>query len=187
MRGRPPRIRRGVAPRALMMTSQSWCNMTNQNPVPGQITDAVEAMSFIQSGNAHFTLVSKSTGTRYTYHVRESDDGRCFFVSVLYGPDNTGDYVYAGIIRDGEPRTTRGSKITATDKRWRAFVWTYTKLASGHLPDALEIWHEGRCGRCARLLTVPESIRNGIGPECIKKSRKFKCETDGVAAATGAR
>jgi hypothetical protein len=31
----------------------------------------------------------------------------------------------------------------------------------------LEIWHEGRCGRCGRKLTVPESIHNGYGPECI--------------------
>lgn len=153
-------------------------------PQLGQLTDAAEAMSFIQSGNAHFTLVSKSTGTRYTYHVTESDDGRVFFVSVLYGPDNTGDYVYAGIIRDGEPRRTRNSKLVPDDKRWIAFVWAYNKLTRGVLPDALEIWHEGRCGRCARMLTVPESIRNGIGPECIKKSRKFKCETDGVSAAT---
>jgi hypothetical protein len=151
-------------------------------PQPGQLTDATEAMSFIQSGNAYFTLVSKATGVRYTYHVKESDDGRCFFVSVLYGPDNTGDYVYAGTIRDGRTSTTRNSKIQKTDKRWVAFCWVYLKLSIGYLPDTLEIWHEGRCGRCGRLLTVPESIRNGIGPECIKKSRKFKCTTDGVSS-----
>ena len=157
-----------------------------ENAFPGRLMDAAEAMTFIQSGNAHFTLVSKKTETRYTFHVRESEDGRCFFVSVLYGPDNTGDYVYAGIIRDGGPQTTRKSKLMPDDKRWRAFVWAYTKLGTGVLPDELEIWHEGRCGRCARLLTVPESIRDGIGPECRKKSRKFKCETDGVISATGA-
>ena len=28
-------------------------------------------------------------------------------------------------------------------------------------------WHEGRCGRCGRKLTVPESIEAGYGPECI--------------------
>ena len=32
----------------------------------------------------------------------------------------------------------------------------------------LEVWHEGRCGRCNRALTVPESIASGIGPECAK-------------------
>lgn len=32
----------------------------------------------------------------------------------------------------------------------------------------VEIWHEGRCGRCARRLTVPASIVIGIGPECAE-------------------
>lgn len=32
----------------------------------------------------------------------------------------------------------------------------------------VEVWHEGRCGRCARRLTVPASILIGIGPECAE-------------------
>ncbi len=157
--------------------------MANPGDMVGQLTAATDAMIFIQSGNAHFTLRSKATGTRYTYHVEESNDGRAFFVSVLYGPDNTGDYVYAGVIKDGVPVRTKRSRVGSQDKRWLAFVWAYNKLAAGVLPDSLEIWHEGRCGRCARMLTVPESVRDGIGPECRKKA-KFKCETDGVSAAT---
>jgi hypothetical protein len=31
--------------------------------------------------------------------------------------------------------------------------------------------HEGKCGRCGRLLTVPSSIESGIGPECSKIMR----------------
>ena len=31
-----------------------------------------------------------------------------------------------------------------------------------------EMLHEGRCGRCARRLTVPASVASGIGPECAK-------------------
>jgi hypothetical protein len=26
--------------------------------------------------------------------------------------------------------------------------------------------HAGKCGRCGRKLTVPQSIETGIGPEC---------------------
>jgi hypothetical protein len=37
------------------------------------------------------------------------------------------------------------------------------------MPDGVVIWHEGRCGRCGRRLTVPESIESGYGPECIGK------------------
>lgn len=36
--------------------------------------------------------------------------------------------------------------------------------------NKLLYYHEGRCGRCARRLTVPRSIINGIGPECEKKA-----------------
>jgi hypothetical protein len=31
-----------------------------------------------------------------------------------------------------------------------------------------EVWHEGKCGKCGRALTVPSSILTGIGPECSK-------------------
>ncbi len=139
------------------------------------IKSPVDAMVFLQAGNARITLVSKRTETRYTYNIRESDDGRCFFVSVLYGPDNTGDYVYAGIIRDGVPRRTDKSKLFATDPRWVAFTWAYGALSRGVIPDQLEIWHEGTCGRCGRALTVPSSIASGLGPECIKKA-KIRCD-----------
>jgi hypothetical protein len=30
----------------------------------------------------------------------------------------------------------------------------------------MELWHEGRCGKCGRALTVPESIESGLGPVC---------------------
>lgn len=33
----------------------------------------------------------------------------------------------------------------------------------------VEVWHKGKCGRCNRDLTTPESIANGFGPECLKK------------------
>jgi hypothetical protein len=37
------------------------------------------------------------------------------------------------------------------------------------LPGGYKIHHEGRCGKCGRLLTVPESVETGIGPECAKR------------------
>jgi uncharacterized protein DUF6011 len=32
----------------------------------------------------------------------------------------------------------------------------------------VEVWHEGRCGRCARVLSVPASIMIGLGPDCLE-------------------
>jgi Family of unknown function (DUF6011) len=48
----------------------------------------------------------------------------------------------------------------------KAFDWAWRALTKGTMPANLEVWHEGRCGRCGRKLTVPESIARGIGPEC---------------------
>jgi len=36
--------------------------------------------------------------------------------------------------------------------------------------NKLLYYHEGKCGRCARKLTVPESIISGLGPICREKS-----------------
>lgn len=156
----------------------------------GRITSPAAALKFILAGNAYFTLRSAKTGVRYTYRVRraESVDSRqarlplnqkaiadaeeaqrnpLYFVSLLAGQDNTSDYVYLGIIRSGLFMLTRASKMTSSSAPVVAFQWTMTKLRNlSVLPNDLEIWHEGRCGRCGRMLTVPESIAAGIGPDC---------------------
>ena len=40
------------------------------------------------------------------------------------------------------------------------------------VPDNLRVYHEGKCCRCGRTLTTPESIKKGIGPEC----EAIRCE-----------
>jgi hypothetical protein len=136
---------------------------------PHRFADAGNAMAYLQGGHARLTVRSLRTQTRYTYEVRESDDGKCFFVGVLFGSENTSDYVYMGIIRNGRFQSTRKSKVQPTDKRFVAFQWIYSKLGAGVLPADVEVWHEGTCCRCGRALTVPESIASGIGPECARK------------------
>lgn len=41
--------------------------------------------------------------------------------------------------------------------------------ARGQLEALLAAW--GRCRSCGRLLRDPESVRAGIGPECVKGAR----------------
>lgn len=146
-----------------------------------KFTTVADAIAFIQAGNAVVTLVSLKTGARYTYKIRESKDGRVHFVSVMYGSDNETEYTYIGILRDGEFQWTKKSKISKDDVRWKAFDWAYANLVANRLPDVIEIWHEGRCGRCGRRLTVPESIERGIGPECSGKTKKAGEPLDLVA------
>ena len=38
-----------------------------------------------------------------------------------------------------------------------------------NLPEDISVYHSGRCGCCGRVLTDPEAISRGFGPECWKK------------------
>jgi hypothetical protein len=137
----------------------------------GQLA-AGKRKGFILAGNAIFTVRSKATQTRFTYKVQQSDPAKCrpgmmpvYFVSLLNGADNTGDFAYIGTIFADGFRVTRKSRVAASAPSAIAFSWLMK-----HLEDArVEVWHEGRCGRCGRTLTVPESIESGIGPICATK------------------
>jgi hypothetical protein len=126
---------------------------------------------FALAGNAVFTLQSLKTGTRFTFRVRIAEDNSTMsFVSVLIGPDNCQDYRYLGFIRrgvffHGGPK----AKISAEAPSVKAFRWFWEHTANGKPTPQLEVSHAGRCGKCGRQLTVPESIASGFGPECAGK------------------
>jgi Family of unknown function (DUF6011) len=122
---------------------------------------------FILGGNATFTLHNTLKGTHLTYKVRIcEDDNNLFFVSVLTGPDNWINYKFIGSIRGEKFYFSKKSKISPDSPSVVAFTWFWSNLH--RLPPALKVLHEGKCGRCGRKLTVPESIESGFGPECIK-------------------
>ena len=127
---------------------------------------AAAAIKFMLAGNATVTFQGKVS--RFTYKLKASDDGAVTFVSLLNGPDNEGSFRYLGYIRRGVYIHGKRSKIGATAPAAKAFDWTYRNLVRGVMPNGLAIWHEGKCGRCGRKLTVPESISSGFGPECIQ-------------------
>ena len=136
-----------------------------------QITDAAKALKFIYGGKAIFTLVSKVTGKRYTYRTRlGGDGGPLIFADLLTGPDNSSDYMYLGHFwARGSKGLMAGGKGNPSHPAFAALDWTLLMLHGNHMPSTLEFWHEGRCARCGRRLTTPESIESGFGPECVKK------------------
>jgi hypothetical protein len=136
-----------------------------------QLTDGQHARQFALAGNARLTLVSVKTGTRFTFRVqRGKQDDAPHFVSLLSGSDNESDYVFLGtIFGDSAYRHGRKSRVSADAPSAKGWAWAWAFLARGELPPACEVWHEGRCGRCGRALTVPESIASGLGPECAQK------------------
>lgn len=135
---------------------------------PHRITSAADAVAFMLAGRARFTLVSPKTGARFTYRVTEAERGNGWFVGLMTSSDNEGGFSYMGMVRrDGLFHRTAKSRIKDSSPGMRAFVWTLARLRAGEMP--VEFWHEGRCGRCGRALTVPASIESGLGPECALK------------------
>jgi len=130
------------------------------------------AKTFMKGGKAVFTLQSKRTGQHFTYRASKpkgKTDDDVIFVAVLTGSDNETAYTYAGLLKEDRVQTTGGSKIKADAPSITALNWALRHLHKGQLHPDLAIFHEGRCCRCGRKLTTPESIQNGIGPECSKK------------------
>ena len=141
--------------------------------VDAALRDGTKAKRFLLAGNARVTLVSAATGRRFTYSIKSKkmDDGKIFhFVGLLTGPSNESDYSFLGTIFDSSKFAHgRKSKIHPTAPSAKAFGWAWSHLATGALPPSCEVHHEGRCGRCGRALTVPESIESGLGPVCATK------------------
>lgn len=141
---------------------------------------------FVLAGKATFTIeVPESFRTEkpdldlkphYTFRVEhKAASGQykeAWFAKLLTGPDNTRNYSYVGILNadSGSVRTTAKSKLAADNivlkllNRTLALVWAED---IGPLEaQGFALHHEGRCGKCGRLLTTPDSIERGIGPEC---------------------
>lgn len=124
-----------------------------------------DALKFMFSGNSIATFVNTKTDNRFTFKVKQKKYTNLFFVSVLTGADT---YTYIGTVVSGEFRHGKKSKITKESQSVRVFQYVLTNLINSSLPNFVEVWHEGRCGKCGKTLTVPSSIANGLGPECIK-------------------
>jgi hypothetical protein len=142
---------------------------TTSETFKGQLKTWADIHLYMFAGNAMFTLVGKNS--RFTYKVRRAkqlpNQPVKYFVSLLNGPDNTGDFAYMGVIDHKGFRSTLKSRISATALSHVSFKWFLAAMSKGGaIPSSLEVWHEGRCGRCGRCLTVPKSIAAGIGPEC---------------------
>lgn len=129
---------------------------------------------FVLAGNSTVTVVSEATGVRHTFRFRLApprdfvpSSEPTYFVSALTGPDNEKSYSYVGIIRNGTfYHGGFKAKLSSNDPRVIALQWFWTHLDN---PAGALVFHEGRCGRCGRKLTVPDSIQSGIGPECATR------------------
>jgi len=147
-------------------------------------TDAKDALTFMTGGNATVTLTSRKTGKHFTFKVQKptktTDRGGkvrdhnadAAFVKLLTGsPSNWEDWSFIGtlMMESLHLAPNRRKPGIGETPSFKAFRWTIGQLVKGEIPADLEIAHSGSCCRCGRELTHPDSIQNGIGPECIKQ------------------
>jgi len=144
---------------------------------------------FIQAGNATFTVQLSDTEW-YTYKVRVKEGlnggDPVHFISLLTGPDNMGDFNYLGMLspETGSVRLTRASRFSEDSRPVKVVRRAIARLRSGEaFPEGTGVFHEGRCGRCGRKLTVPESIATGFGPECAGRNAQSPVHPERKAAA----
>lgn len=151
-------------------------------PPGAPLRDLASVRAFVLAGHAVFTVVSKRSGERRTFRVRRAGELRrpggvdthpIWFVDLLTGPDNTHDYTYVGFLR-----AVNDTSLVYRQKQGvnKVMQWLAGRLndvgstvAEARFFEQCEVWHEGRCGRCGRALTDPESIARGIGPVCADK------------------
>ena len=147
------------------------------------LINSSKALEFILAGKAFVTFVNTQTQNRFTYKVVKHKKLDFFYVNVLTSPDV---YVYIGTITsDCRFKHSLKSHITSDAQSVKVFNYVFNKvktiindgftssdgsyiLPQTALPSFIEIYHSGRCGKCGKRLTVPESIDSGFGPECFK-------------------
>lgn len=125
---------------------------------------------FFQAGKARFTVETPEKHFTYECDKKTYPKGNTHYhLRLLKGPDNRGDYVYLGCIEPltGHLRMTRKSQHKEDSATVLAINTTLPLLWRGtKLPPGYDVMHSGKCGRCQRPLTVPESVRRGLGPIC---------------------
>ncbi len=128
--------------------------------------------SFTFAGNAIITLESACSKKHYTYKIKRSEDKpELYFIHLLRGPDNENDYRYmACYYRDTSYLHPCKTYQQVPRRNWPLSLQAVSYFLEHihKVPDRLYVYHEGKCARCGRKLTTPESIESGFGPECIK-------------------
>lgn len=133
----------------------------------------IHSASFFSGGNALFTV--SHGDEHYTYKIRQADawtsnplNTNPYFVYILSNPT---DYTYLGRFDPAllDLQLTKASKMKLDSTPVRVIRWIFTLYRKSlPIPEGYAVQHEGRCCKCGRTLTTPESIDRGIGPVCAE-------------------
>jgi hypothetical protein len=117
--------------------------------------------------NGIITVQSVKTGEHRTFRIRTQPADAKFapgerIISMLIGSDNESDYNPIGFVKDN------GRVILWRRHRdsFRKHAMLLERLDDYETANFIKYNFEGRCRRCNRRLTTPESVETGIGPVC---------------------
>lgn len=137
------------------------------------------ALNFMLAGNSEFILYSTKTQDKFRYTLKKKKANKesnneneeyIYFLNMY----NNGSMEYQGIIAFNSSlnqfKFYKGSKGlgNSSDVRIRSLEFVLNKLFTGQTVGNLIVYHVGKCGRCGKKLTDPESILTGLGPSCSK-------------------
>ena len=131
------------------------------------MVNRIKSLKFFVGGKAIFTI-SNSNGVHYTYKIVHKAE-QPYFVYLLTDGD---EYRYMGLYNPVSNLVylTQKSRFTDGSIPLKVLRWAIKVVKYGDsIPEGYSIQHDGRCCRCGRRLTTPESIEAGIGPECSKR------------------
>lgn len=134
-------------------------------------------LEFLLGGKCECVICNTKTGNKFNFRINVSENNKNMFF--VYA-NIDGKKAYAGYIKikDNAISYIQGNKgvLSENDLPIKALLYVIRHYKT--LPDSVEVLHVGKCSRCGRRLTNPESIHTGLGPACFKK---VKLSVGGVA------
>ena len=140
--------------------------------------DAAAFRTFMFQGKALFTLENREKDTHITMKVErlkrkrtQPEDTRFFEVYAKALNDKYMGNRYIGRIDRKEKTFKSKGFADPEDVSIQTINWiirNWANLEEFESEGKLAMYHMGSCCKCGMPLTVPESIQNGIGPQCFK-------------------
>lgn len=127
----------------------------------------------VRKHNGWVTIENPATGQHRTFLIQtviDADGGEDSLngkriVSLLIGGDRDGDTMGFGFADLGGVRVWRRHLGTDGPSDYERFARLLNQPKK-YAAKGLVYLVEGRCRRCNRLLTHPDSVRSGLGPVC---------------------
>ena len=124
------------------------------------------------AGRAELTIKNPVSGGHVKLKMKQRKDRQtgqptpCYYVDVALLNDGEAGYRKAGVFFSDTRNWVPSENMVRGDRFWSIVNFLMSSISNPQNLVRTEIQHSGRCLRCGRKLTHPESIETGFGPEC---------------------